>query len=458
MNFLSATYNVDFDGSKALFSVNAGGYRLLKDFNVSLSSTVYDGFKTLLREFCINFEPDQPSLNITFTPSKDGYAFINGIEIMSIPTNLYLSAQGDGASYHGSDTGYDVENNTALEMIYRINVGGNLVSPNKDTGMYRTWNPTDEFYLDDLSRKLSNARQNFNSPLNLARIPNYTAPEQVYQTGRTMGGNSTTNKSYNLTWGFPVDPNYSYLVRLHFCEIDPNITAAGERRFQIFIANLTAEPNADVIGWTTEGKGNGIPIYKDYLVSSTWLGTQKESSANLFLALQANQDDYLTQYNDAILNGLEIFKLNDTEGNLGGPIPAPQLNIPPNVTSESSREWKKKRGGKPKDSNSSKATTKWGPFSFSTTKSTKSRGSSLPSELCRHFSVAEIKAATQNFNHVFIIGVGGFGNVYKGYIDDGSIPVAIKRLKPESSQGAHEFKTETEMLSQLRHLHLVPLV
>ncbi|PRQ53326.1 putative protein kinase RLK-Pelle-CrRLK1L-1 family [Rosa chinensis] len=482
--FFPATYNADFDSSKSLFSVKAGGYTLLKDFNASLGRIYYNS-ETLLTEFCLNFEPDQRSLNITFTPSQGGYAFINGIEIMSMPTNLYHSAaQGDGASYLGSsDSRYLVKNNTALQMIYRINVGGNPVSPNEDTGMYRTWDPPDEFFLDDRSKNLSISRR-YNTHLNFARIFNYTAPEEVYRTGRTMGGNSTINKSYNLTWRFPVDPDFSYLVRLHFCEIDPNITAAKDRMFQIFIANFTAEPQADIIHWTTEnGIGNGIPIYRDYFVPMLNLGTQKKGSVNISVALQAYQDDYLTRYNDAILNGLEIFKLNDTDGNLGGPIPE-LPNITPKVASESSRNSKKKsipmlailagvvsvllvvsvvgfllfrRGRKVKDSNSSKA-TKWGPYSFSTTKSTKSRGSSLPSDLCRHFSLAEIKAATQNFNDVFIIGVGGFGNVYKGYVDDGSTPVAIKRLKPESSQGAREFKTEIEMLSQLRHLHLVSLV
>ncbi|PRQ24646.1 putative non-specific serine/threonine protein kinase [Rosa chinensis] len=341
--FFPATYNVDFDRSKSLFSVKAGGYRLLKDFNASLSSTVYDGYETLLREFCLNFEPDQRSLNITFTPSQGGYAFINGIEIMSMPTNLYHSAaQGDGAIYLGSsDSRYYVENNTALEMIFRINVGGSPVSPNEDTGMYRTWDPIDELYLDDLSRNLSIARR-YNTPLNFARIPNYIAPEEVYRTGRTMGGNSTINKSYNLTWGFPVNPDFSYLVRLHFCEIVPNFTAARDRMFQIFIANLTAELHADIIRWTTEnGKGNGIPIYRDYFVPVPILGTQKKGFVILSVALQANQDDNQTRYNDAILNGLEIFKLNDTDGNLGGPIPE-LPNVPPKVTSESSRNSKKK--------------------------------------------------------------------------------------------------------------------
>jgi hypothetical protein len=38
--------------------------------------------------------------------------------------------------------------------------------------------------------------------------------------------------------------------------------------------------------------------------------------------------------------------------------------------------------------------------------------------------------------------------VYKGYIDDGTTPVAIKRMKSSSKQGTHEFHTEIVMLSQ----------
>ena len=80
--------------------------------------------------------------------------------------------------------------------------------------------------------------------------------------------------------------------------------------------------------------------------------------------------------------------------------------------------------------------------------------------LCRYFSLAEIKAATKNFDQNSIIGVGGLGDVYKGFvhIDGGATHVAIKRLKPSSQQGVQEFKTEIEILSQLRHHHLVSLI
>jgi serine/threonine protein kinase len=105
--------------------------------------------------------------------------------------------------------------------------------------------------------------------------------------------------------------------------------------------------------------------------------------------------------------------------------------------------WLRRRFHSERDDNSSKS---------------KNEGSSsLPPHLCRYFTIAEIRSATNNFDDDFIIGVGGFGNVYKGCID-GSTPVAIKRLKSGSQQGANEFMNEIELLSQLRHIHLVSLV
>ncbi|PON73653.1 Mitogen-activated protein kinase kinase kinase [Trema orientale] len=84
--------------------------------------------------------------------------------------------------------------------------------------------------------------------------------------------------------------------------------------------------------------------------------------------------------------------------------------------------------------------------------------SSLPGQLCRRFSLSEIEAATNRFHQDLLIGKGGFGNVYRGYIDDGSMAVAVKRLKQGSQQGAKEFVREIEMLSQLRYVHLVSLI
>ncbi|KAM2858858.1 hypothetical protein COP2_024347 [Malus domestica] len=483
--FYPTSYAAEFDRLKSLFSVEAGGFTLLRDFNASVTADAFSS-ETVFREFCLNIASEQ-SLNITFTPSRaspDAYAFINGIEIVSMPDNLYYTPpqSADRPVSVGSINPYPIENNTAMEMVYRINVGGSQLSFNRDTGMYRNWDgiQVEYNYLDDLSKNFSVLPQNSSIQPDFSEIPEYSAPEEVYRTARSMGSNKTINKSYNLTWGFPVDSTFYYFIRLHFCEFEGAVTLPRDRLFQIFIANQTAEQMADVITWS---EGYGKPVYKDYVVFVP-AGAGSKKKVHLFLALKATPKDRLTNYNDAILNGLEIFKLSNSNRNLAGPNPDPPLKIAP---AESPKVSDKKsipllaiiagvvsgvfvlasvfgflvfrRGRQVKDSSSGQG-TKWGPLSFSTTKSTKTRGSSLPSDLCRYFSLAEIKAATQNFDSVFIIGVGGFGHVYKGNVNMGGglHPVAIKRLKSESSQGAHEFKTEIDMLSQLRHVHLVPLV
>ncbi|KAK1284209.1 Receptor-like protein kinase FERONIA [Acorus calamus] len=83
---------------------------------------------------------------------------------------------------------------------------------------------------------------------------------------------------------------------------------------------------------------------------------------------------------------------------------------------------------------------------------------SSPSNQSRLFSVSEIKTATKDFSELLVIGVGGFGKVYRGEINGGLTCVAIKRGNQLSNQGAPEFRTEIDMLSKLRHRHLVSLV
>ncbi|KAK9035048.1 hypothetical protein V6N11_077099 [Hibiscus sabdariffa] len=470
----------DDPSNKAFFSVEAGPYTLVKNFSASLHA---QGQVTLVKEFCVNVDESQ-RLNLTFTPSpdiSDSFAFINGIEVVSMPTNLYYTAGSqNGASFVGQAEGslFSVDNNTALESVYRVNVGGQQISPGADTGMFRSWATDDNSYLRIANPSVLPVNTSVN--LTFSNIRSFSAPREVYVTARTMGQNKTVNENYNLTWEFLVDSGFNYFVRLHFCEFQIEITKQGDRVFEIFLANLTAETQADVIAWSS---GNGFPVYRDYVVAIGRTGNQKQQS--LSVALHP-APAWRTNYSDAILNGLEIFKLSNNM-DLSGPNPDPiQINPPGNSPPGSAKSknssttiigivagviaglvvlclvcflvFRPKR--RVKDSGSNDGASRWSHFSYTikSTKSTKSHGSSLPSDLCRYFSLAEIKGATNDFDSVFIIGVGGFGNVYKGFIDGGATPVAIKRLNPESQQGAHEFKTEIEMLSQLRHLQLVSLI
>ncbi|XVE78534.1 hypothetical protein DITRI_Ditri13aG0152900 [Diplodiscus trichospermus] len=465
--FNSVSYK-KFDPSKALFSVKAGSFTLLKNFSAFLVAESFR-FRYFPKEFCLNVEENE-ALNLILTPSpsasNDTYAFINGIEIVSMPPNLYYTPpeSSDDVRFVGQTNDFYLDNNTALETVYRLNVGGKSISPMNDTGMFRQW--SDDF---DYMMTKSYVTVNTTVPVTYTKPPRYTAPEEVYQTARTMGPNRAYNKKHNLTWRLQVDSEFKYyMVRLHFCEIqDDLIDAPGKRQFQIFINTELAEPLADVIMWTGQSK---VPYYKDYVL----LISKKGRENTQYITIDLHPRDAV--YYDVILNGIEVFKMNNTDGNLGGPNPEIRVAPPPPPQSSNSVGGKSKmkrrvliaagigcavslptllsllafmvvrRQNKKRN---------WG-INPDKEKSTKS--SFLPEERCYHFSLDEIKAATNNFADELIIGKGGFGNVYKGFLDEGETIVAIKRLNPESQQGVAEFLNEIEMLSQLRHVHLVSLI
>lgn len=72
------------------------------------------------------------------------------------------------------------------------------------------------------------------------------------------------------------------------------------------------------------------------------------------------------------------------------------------------------------------------------------------------FTFEEISKATKNFSRDNIIGRGGYGNVYKGTLADGS-EVALKRFKNCSAAGDTNFAHEVEVIASVRHVNLVAL-
>lgn len=75
----------------------------------------------------------------------------------------------------------------------------------------------------------------------------------------------------------------------------------------------------------------------------------------------------------------------------------------------------------------------------------------------RRFQFRELQIATNNFSSKNILGKGGFGNVYKGHLRDGTA-VAVKRLKDGNAVGGErQFQTEVEMISLAVHRNLLRL-
>ncbi|CAL5355106.1 unnamed protein product [Camellia sinensis] len=97
----------------------------------------------------------------------------------------------------------------------------------------------------------------------------------------------------------------------------------------------------------------------------------------------------------------------------------------------------------------------------------RSEGEILSSPNVKSFLFNELKNATRNFRPDSLLGEGGFGYVFKGWIDEHTLAaakpgsgmvVAVKKLKPEGFQGHKEWLTEVNYLGQLHHPNLVKLI
>ncbi|CAN6707249.1 unnamed protein product [Malus baccata var. baccata] len=72
----------------------------------------------------------------------------------------------------------------------------------------------------------------------------------------------------------------------------------------------------------------------------------------------------------------------------------------------------------------------------------------------RQFTYLDVLQITNNFRT--IIGRGGFGKVYHGFVDD--TQVAVKMLSPTSGQGYQQFQAEVKLLIRVHHRNLTSLV
>ncbi|XP_062208233.1 receptor-like cytoplasmic kinase 176 isoform X1 [Phragmites australis] len=97
----------------------------------------------------------------------------------------------------------------------------------------------------------------------------------------------------------------------------------------------------------------------------------------------------------------------------------------------------------------------------------RSEGEILQSANVRSFTFNELKTSTRNFRPDSVLGEGGFGSVFKGWIDENTFAptrpgtgmvIAVKKLNQEGFQGHREWLAEVNYLGQLSHPNLVKLV
>lgn len=455
------------------FSVVGNGLKLLADFNVPgeisdkylplQNSNSNSSSLSLVKEYILAIND---VLVVEFIPSKGSFGFINAIEIVPVIGTLFadLVSRVGGSDANVSGRG--------IETMYRLNVGGQEIKPAQDSDLWRKWEVDSSYMITaDAGVEIKNSSNVTYASNNDSSV----APLLVYETARMMSNTEVLEKKFNMSWKFEVDPDFDYLVRLHFCELVYD--KANQRIFKVYINNKTAADNFDVYA---RSGGKNIAYHQDFFdaisakINTLWIQLGPDTAVG-------------ASGTDALLNGLEIFKVSRS-GNL-----AFDDRIGPTGKSAShSKSWilwlgigagvasaliiaiactcifcfcKSQRN---EMSNTKDNPPRWRPLFMhgavlSSIANAKGGAQTLNGSMAaftrvgRRFTLSEIRAATDNFDDSLVIGVGGFGKVYKGEIEDGTL-AAIKRSNPQSEQGLAEFETEIEMLSKLRHRHLVSLI
>ncbi|KAF9596379.1 hypothetical protein IFM89_009727 [Coptis chinensis] len=437
--FVYQSYNM----SSASFSVTTQQFVLLDNFNVNSG--------TLLKEFSVNITTND--LVLRFVPSGNSFAFLNALEVVSVPDELITNDATPNPV--GNFQGLSRQ---ALETVHRVNMGGPLITSSNDT-LGRTWVPDQPFLRNaNLVQAVSNVQAVNYVPGGPTSV---IAPNNVYGTAAEMRPANVTNSNFNVTWEFDVVPGFDYLIRFHFCDIVS--TALNQLLFNVYIFTQLVVGNLDLSSKTSN---LAAPYYVDYIVT---VSDMRRLTVSIGPSAGADPN--------AILNGLEVMKMNNSRGSLDG---GPFVPSPPKSKSQ------KKVGlvvgivvglvvliavalivvmMRRRQRLRSHHSKTWVPFMMNGGGNSLSMGSkysngtigSTATNLGYRVPFVALQEATNNFNESLVIGVGGFGKVYRGVLADGT-KIAAKRGNPQSSQGLAEFRTEIEMLSQFRHRHLVSLI
>lgn len=130
----------NFAPNNSLFGVTANEFVLLDNF----SSVAYTNASKpdIMMEFMLNLTSSK-GLVLSFLPKTNSYAFINAIEVVSMPDDLLLD---DGVLLGNGATKVLGLGASALQSMYHINVGGASISQQNDSlNIDREWVPDDAY-------------------------------------------------------------------------------------------------------------------------------------------------------------------------------------------------------------------------------------------------------------------------------------------------------------------------
>ncbi|KAL3810532.1 hypothetical protein ACJIZ3_000690 [Penstemon smallii] len=282
---------------EAEFHVLANGFLLLRNFRIPKTDEI-----VIIKEFVIPIDSDK--LEITFMPSeKSKLGFVNAIEVISAPKDLIADVATKFGDFEKNELISGLLKN-GFETVHRVNVGGFKVTPFNDS-LWRTWVTDDEHLKSEKIEKV-----HFGGRINyqVGGASREVGPDNVYNTARVIRSSDNSIPDVNITWRFEVEKGYRYMVRMHFCDIAS--AATGMLYFNVYVNGNLVYKNLDLSDITNRLMAS--PFYADFVV-------HEESSGAIIVSVGPS-DRSLPQAVDAILNGVEIWKMNNTMGSFDGKV------------------------------------------------------------------------------------------------------------------------------------------
>ncbi|CAK9181844.1 unnamed protein product [Ilex paraguariensis] len=211
--------------------------------------------------------------SLCFHSTGHGDPAILAIEILQV---------NDGAYYFGPDYGQG----TILRTDRRLSCGAQNPKYGVDYsanhwGGDRFWNSITTFGAGS-DRAIST-----NSNIKHASNPPNFYPEAIYQTALL-----STDSQPDLAYTMDVDPNRNYSIWLHFAEIDPSVTGAGQRIFDVLINGDVTFQGIDIVNMTGD-INSALVLNKTFAVNGR----------TLTITIHPTNGGH------AIINAIEIFEI-----------------------------------------------------------------------------------------------------------------------------------------------------
>ncbi|KAF3955880.1 hypothetical protein CMV_018950 [Castanea mollissima] len=444
---------------------NYDGQGQVPDFDLYLGANMWDSvklgqpsdiiYKEIIHVSSLNY------IHVCLVNTGSGTPFISALELRPLGNDIYVTQSGSLALLTRWDTG------ATTNQTIRY----------KDDVYDRIWWPISYYRWTEL-----------NTNLDIKQFNDYRLPSSVMTTAATP---KIANSSLDISVTAGNDTTQCYFY-MHFSEVEKlqanqsrviNISLNGNQWYgpfspeylsstTIYSKNFsTGDQHVSI--YKTESSTlppilNAFEVYKVIELRQSETGQEEVTAImdikSLYAITKNWQGDpcapkeYLWEglncsYNDS--NTPRIISLDLSNNNLTGPIPDFLSQLPfltvlnlerNNLTGSVSVELIER-------SNNGSLLLRIILGLVTVSFEVNNRSEQLESKK-HQFTYADILRITNNFERV--LGKGGFGIVYHGYLDGSQ--VAVKMLSPSSVQGYKEFHTEANLLMRVHHRNLTAFV